>query len=279
MRNVILLVTVLFFATGISAQTEQEEAKKALVKSIKEDVKNNESVLKPKGQKSSGSIEDDYNNLGISGETYERFKDLNLGKSPELRSSSRSSSRSSGTSSGSSSTSRRTVTRSANSNRVGGAARVRVNRSGGMSDEARAARREAAEARRQAQLENAYRDAEMRHEFMNTITTDNLRKIAVYSDPSNRPKLSAEGLKLQTRGYSGNYIEEDSALWQIREPMDIRTGINNIRSGEELLQIYKMTPEVLTDEELRRLDTWLDQEITRLDREIMYLEEEVKETN
>lgn len=254
MRNVILLVTVLFFATGISAQTEQEEAKKALVKSIKEDVKNNESVLKPKGQKSSGSIEDDYNNLGISGETYERFKDLNLGKSPELRSSSRSSSRSSGTSSGSSATSRRTVTRSANSNRVGGAAKVRVNRSGGMSDEARAARREAAEARRQAQLENAYRDAEMRHEFMNTITTDNLRKIAVYSDPSNRPKLSAEDLKKQKRGYSGNYIEEEGK--PVRESVNIRAGIDNKRSGEELWQIYRASGKLTKDEE-GRLSEWL----------------------
>lgn len=255
MKNVILLATALFFVTGALAQTsEQDEAKKALVKSIKEDVKNNESVLKPKGQKSSGSIEDDYNNLGISGETYERFKDLNLSKSPKLRSSSRSSSRSSGASSGTSVTTRRNVTRSANSNRVGGAARVRVNRSGGMSDEARAARREAAEARRAAELENAYHDAEMRHEFMNAITTDNLRKIAVYSDPSNRPKLSAEELKKQKRGYSGNYIEEEGK--PVRESVNIRAGIDNKRSGEELWQIYRSSGKLTKDEE-GRLSEWL----------------------
>lgn len=271
MKNFILLVITIFFATGALAQTKQEEtkteqekARDALVKSIKEDVKNNQSTLHPKKAQSSGSTEGDYNRQGISGETYERFGNLKLSKSPELERSSRSSSGSSRASGTSGSTTRRTVTRSSNSSRVGGAARVRVSYSGRMSDEERAARREAAEARRQAELEAAHRDAEVRSEFMNTITTDNLRKIAVYSDPANRPKLSAEGIKLQTRGFSGNYIEEDSTLWKIREPIDVRSGINNVRSGEELLQIYETTPQELTDEEILRLNSWLEQEIARM---------------
>ena len=233
MKHIILLLVTLLLVAEASAQmSEQDEAKGILVKSLKEDVRNNKSILQ-----SSGSLEVDY----------ERARNLKVSKTSEPKRISRSSS-SSGTAT------RRNATRLPNSSNVGGAPRVTVRRTGSMSNEARAARYEAAAARRHAESAAAAHDADMRHEFMRAATVDNLRKIAAYSDPDNRPTLSAEDIKQQKRGYSGNYIEKGNE--RMRGTVDIRAGVDNKRSGEELWQIHRSSGK-LTKEEEGRLSEWL----------------------
>lgn len=232
MKHIILLLVTLLLVAKASAQmSEQDEAKGILVKSLKEDVRNNKSILQ-----SSGSLEVDY----------ERARNLKVSKTSEPKRISRSSS-SSGTAT------RRNATRLPNSSNVG-APRVTVRRRGSMSNEARAARYEAAAARRRAESVAVAHDADMRHEFMGTVTADNLRKIAAYSDPDNRPTLSAEDIKQQKRGYSGNYIEKGNE--RMRGTVDIRAGVDNKRSGEELWQIHRSSGK-LTKEEEGRLSEWL----------------------